>query len=550
MKPAWRAPTTRLALLILLAALVLPGPVQAQSATEPPLSFAELEAAGARIGEIRIHTRDIFDTEDPKEDKLLFRWANALHIQTRTGVIERALLFKTGEPVSVRLIEETERVLRSTRYLYDVQIRPIAHHDGVVDISVETRDTWTLDPGLSAGRSGGANTSGIKLNEYNLLGTGVAISYGRSNGVDRSGNEFQISNERAFGGGTSLGYSRARNSDGQRDAVSVAHPFYALDTPWAAGVSVSRDDRVDSLYNAGRVVSQYRHRQNKADAFGGWSTGRVDGWVQRFSLGVNRQDDAYANEPGLVAPSLLPGDAKLVAPYFRYELIEDRYETLRNRNQIERPEFFAMGLASTLQLGRASTAWGSSRDAWLYAGTVSRGFAPAPDHSLIGSASISGEFSGGGLRRQRLGGTAQYYLPQSKRWLFYASLSADALKNPDLADALLLGGDNGMRGYPLRYQSGDRRALLTLEERVYTDLYLLRLFRFGGAVFFDTGRAWGGGNVNAVKPGWLNDAGFGLRIFSVRAAFSNVLHLDVAFPLDPDVNVKRVQFLVKTKTSF
>jgi outer membrane protein assembly factor BamA len=550
LKPAWRAPSTRLALLILLAALVLPGPVQAQSETEPPPSFAELEAAGARIGEIRIRTRDIFDTEDPKEDKLLFRWANALHIQTRTGVIERALLFKTGEPVSVRLIEETERVLRSTRYLYDVQIRPLAHHDGVVDISVETRDTWTLDPGLSAGRSGGANTSGIKLNEYNLLGSGVAISYGRSNGVDRSGNEFQISNERAFGGGTSLGYSRARNSDGQRDAVSVAHPFYALDTPWAAGVSVSRDDRVDSLYNAGNVVSQYRHRQNKADAFGGWSTGRVDGWVQRFSLGVNRQDDAYAIEPGLAAPSQLPSDAKLVAPYFRYELIEDRYETLRNRNQIERPEFFAMGLASTLQLGRASTAWGSSRDAWLYAGTVSRGFAPAPDHSLIGSASISGEFSGGGLRRQRLGGTAQYYLPQSKRWLFYASLSADALKNPDPTDALLLGGDNGMRGYPLRYQSGDRRALLTLEERVYTDLYLLRLFRFGGAVFFDSGRAWGGGNMNAVKPGWLNDAGFGLRIFSVRAAFSNVLHLDVAFPLDPDVNVKRVQFLVKTKTSF
>ena len=53
-----------------------------------------------------------------------------------------------------------------------------------------------------------------------------------------------------------MGYSRARNGDGQRDVVSVAHPFYALDTPWAAGVSVSRDDRVDSLYNAGNVVSQ------------------------------------------------------------------------------------------------------------------------------------------------------------------------------------------------------------------------------------------------------------------------------------------------------
>ena len=95
-------------------------------------------------------------------------------------MIERQLLFKSGEPVSVRLIEETERLLRSNRYLYDVQFRPVAVHDGVVDIEVVTRDTWSLDPGFSAGRSGGANTSGFKLREYNLLGTGTSISLGRS----------------------------------------------------------------------------------------------------------------------------------------------------------------------------------------------------------------------------------------------------------------------------------------------------------------------------------------------------------------------------------
>ncbi|HZE92092.1 MAG TPA: hypothetical protein VE029_10375, partial [Rhizobacter sp.] len=74
--------------------------------------------------------------------------------------------------------------------------------------------------------------------------------------------------------------------------------------------------------------------------------------------------------------------------------------------------------------------------------------------------------------------------------------------------------------------------------------------RIGGAVFFDTGRAWGGNNANTVNPGWLSNAGFGLRIVSVRSAFSNVLHVDLAFPLNPTADVKKVQFLVKTKTSF
>ena len=536
--------------LCLLFAFHLPLKAQTPTAPQELPTFAELEAAGAIVGEIRISNRDIFDTSDPLEDKLPFRWANALHIQTRAGVIERALLFKSGEPVSVKLIDETERVLRSTRYIYDVRMRPIAVHDGVVDIEVETRDTWTLDPGLSAGRSGGANSSGIKLNEYNLLGTGIAVSYGRSKNVDRSSNEFQIANEHAFDGWTSLSYSRAQNSDGTRQAGAVVRPFYALDTTWAAGVSASKDDRIDSIYNAGNVVSQYHHHQRVGDVFGGWSQGRVEGWVQRGSIGVSAQSDAYAPDPGLVAPTQLPSDEKLVAPYVRYELIEDRFEKLRNRNQIERPEFFALGLTSTVQLGRAFTGLGSTRNAWLYSGSVSRGFEPGDEQIVLASAAIKGQYDDAHVRRLRVGGQAQYYLPQNKRWLFYASVAGDVLKNPDPADALLLGGDNGLRGYPLRYQSGERRILLTVEERVYTDLYIYRLFRIGWAGFFDIGRAWGGDNVNTLKPGWLSDVGFGLRIFSVRAAFSNVLHVDLAFPLDPDANIKRVQFLVKTKTSF
>jgi outer membrane protein assembly factor BamA len=533
-----------------LSALNLPAAAQAQEAPPPVPSWLELEAAGAHIGQIRILNRDIFDTEDPKEDKRLFRWANSLHMQTRPGVIERALLFKSGDLLSVRQIEETERLLRSNRYLYDVQFSAAAWHDGVVDIDVTTRDTWTLDIGASASRSGGANSSGTHIKDYNLLGTGTSIGFGRSSNVDRTGNEFQFANDRAFGSWTSLSYSHATNSDGRRDAAAVVRPFYALDTRWAAGVTAAKDNRIDAIYNAGNVASQYRHRQTQGEVFGGWSPGLQGGWVQRYSMGLSYQADAYAPEPGLVAPALVPADEKRVAPFVRFELIEDRYEKEQNRNLIGRPEFFALGFSSTVQLGWAASGLGSTRDALLYSGSVSRGFEPARDQTLITSAALSGQAVGGQLRRQRLGAQAQYYLHQSKSWLFFASASADLLTLPDAAETLLLGGDNGLRGYPLRYQSGTRRALFTLEERFYTDLYVWQLFRVGGAAFFDAGRAWGGDNANSLDPGWLGNAGFGLRIVSARAAFSNVLHVDLAFPLHAATDVKKVQFLVKIKTSF
>jgi hypothetical protein len=44
--------------------------------------------------------------------------------------------------------------------------------------------------------------------------------------------------------------------------------------------------------------------------------------------------------------------------------------------------------------------------------------------------------------------------------------------------------------------------------------------------------------------------GFGLRFGSSRSAFGNVIHVDLAFPLDGDDSIDRMQFLVESKTSF
>lgn len=525
-------------------------PTTAPGAAAPLPTWAELEAAGATFGQVRILNREIFDPDDPQENHRLFRWANALHILTRPGVIARTLLFKSGDRVSVRQIEESERLLLGNRYLYDVDFKATAVHDGVVDVEVLTRDTWSLDLGIQASRSGGSNSTGLQIREYNLLGTGTSLSFSRSSDVDRSSNEFRVANDRAFGTPTSVGYSHSTNSDGRSDAVAIVRPFYQLDARWAGGIAASRYDRIDALYNAGEVVSEYRHRQDFAEAFGGWSPGLVGGWVHRYSLGLRAQDDSYVAEPGRVAPAQLPTGQKLIGPFARYELIEDHFQKEVNRNLIGRPEFFALGQTSTVQLGLAAKALGSSLNALLYSASISRGFAPAPGQTLIASGQLSGQIADGQVQRQQVGGQSQYYRPQSPRWLLYAAASADVLTHPDVNQALLLGGDNGLRGYPLRYQSGTRRALFTVEERYYTDWYLWRLFRFGGAAFADVGRAWGGNNTNSANPGWLADVGAGLRIISSRSAFGNVLHLDIAFPLNTTPEIQRMQFLVTSKTSF
>lgn len=513
-------------------------------------SWAELEAQGARIGRIEVIADDIFDLRDPKENYPLYRLANALHIQTRPQVIRHALLFATGDRLSAAVIDEAERLLRRNNYLHDVQIRPIAWRDGVVDIEVRTRDTWSLDFGANFGRAGGANNSRVRLKEYNLLGLGMSLSYGRANTVDRSGNTFALSADRLGGSWVSAGYSVSNNDDGRSQLITLVRPFYSLDARWAAGLTVSSDDRIDAVYDAGRVVNEFRRGERQAEAFFGWSSGRVNGWVQRTSLGLRLADDTFAREPGRVPPASLPADRQRRAPFVRYELIEDRFERTSNRNLMGRPEFFPLGLNARVELGWAARSLGSSQNALLYSAAVSRGFQPRQPLTLMTSAWLSGEFSEGQVQRQRIVGQVEAYLPQGPRWLFYGSLTGARLSRPDPAEALMLGGDNGLRGFPLRYQQGERKVLVTLEERYFTDLYWWRLIRVGFAGFVDVGRAWESGQPSQARTGWLADAGLGLRFVNTRSAYSNVLHVDIALPLNGGNDVKKWQLLVKTKASF
>ena len=70
------------------------------------------------------------------------------------------------------------------------------------------------------------------------------------------------------------------------------------------------------------------------------------------------------------------------------------------------------------------------------------------------------------------------------------SIQVDLADNLDPDKQLLIGGDSGLRGYPRRYQDGDRRFLFSIEHRWYTDLELFNLIHVGAAAFFDMGSAW------------------------------------------------------------
>jgi len=248
----------------------------AQAGQETPDPRA-LQYDGAIIGRVILEKSDVFDLSNPDEDKALYRLANRLHIVTKDRIIEQQLLFPSGSEFSQRLLDESARILRRNSYLYDARIKPLRVENGVFDISVTTRDVWSLGPDISYSRSGGENRSRLGLEESNLLGRGQALRVMHDKNVDRSSDSIEFL-DRNFGDSwvsTFLGI--ANNSDGDSTQLSIVRPFYSLDARWSAGGRPLDDKRRNSLYLLGNEAAEYQHARRAFSAFGGWSKGLKDG---------------------------------------------------------------------------------------------------------------------------------------------------------------------------------------------------------------------------------------------------------------------------------
>ena len=511
---------------------------------------AELEAEGAIIGRIVLHKENVFDTADPEENNALYRLANRWHILTRDSVIRQQLLFREGDRYSRRLVAESARILRRKSYLYDAQVVPFHYENGVVDIEVRTRDMWTLNPGLSISRSGGENKTRMSLSESNLLGRGARLRFAYVDDVDRQSTtvEFEDANLGHSWASLYLGFSDM--SDGYSSRVSLVRPFFALDARWMAGFDFLDDSREERLYDLGNEVAEFQHETDYFAAFGGWSAGLKGDLVRRWTAGVVYDDQRYSQVADPTLPNVLPEDRRLLYPFIGFELLEDRYETTSNRDQIGRTEDFYLGRSVTAKLGYASDSFGSDRDSIIYSIDASVGFGSIRQKALILAAGARGRIDDGESVNAEIDIAARFYNQISSRRLFFMTVEGRFGHELDLDNPIELGGDSGLRGYPLRYQAGDGSVLFTVEKRYFTDWYPFRLVRVGGAVFADIGRTWGENPVGGSSLGWLKDVGFGLRLGPTRGGGRNVIHLDVAFPLDGDPTIDDVQILLESKSSF
>jgi hypothetical protein len=305
------------------------------------------------------------------------------------------------------------------------------------------------------------------------------------------------------------------------------------------------------MYDLGEEIDEFHHQLDLLELKGGWSRGLVGRRARRWLVGFTSEEHRFEPTLAVPQPLLLPPNRKLVYPWIGWELVEDDFRQMSELNDMGRTEDISLGLNLFAGIGFAERRFDSDRDATIVRLAAAKGWEPGgPGRLLLVEATGATRREDEGYRDSQLYVGARYYRRNLERHVFSVSLSGLYTNHLDPDKQVLLGGDTGLRGYPIRYQAGERRTILNVEQRFFTDWYPWRLFRVGYAAFADIGRVGGRDPRASPSLGLLYDVGVGLRLSSPRASGRNVVHIDLAFPLKRDDTIDDVQLVFETKSSF
>ncbi|MEQ9450239.1 MAG: hypothetical protein RJQ07_01525 [Pseudomonadales bacterium] len=503
-----------------------------------------------QIRSVDIEIGNVFDLSDPAENNSLYRIVNSLHMTTRPRTVSKQLLMQPGDTYSPRLREESERILRSAAYLYDAEVCVHNASAGSVDLRVKTRDVWSFEPGISFGRKGGVNSTTVEVSERNLFGRGMQLNLSRVSEVDRDATEIGFQADHLTDHKLLLNTKYADRTDGHAAQLFFGKPFNELDSRLSLMTSMTSTSSTEQLSNRGQTVNEFSKDLTEFDVKLGLSKGIDAGRVHRFFYSLKYRDESFSPSELTLDPLLVPSDRTYVYPAFGYVYTEDNYLKTHNQDQIGRTEDVYTGQTFEFEVGYAPTGLGSTTNSLLFSGQYDVGMQRSSKSMLLGTAEADGRVVQGKLENSTLDVGARYFSGLGNKFVSYAAITATLGYNLDIDQQVLLGGDNGLRGYPLRYSTGSNRFLATVEQRYYSDWYPFRLFRVGFAAFVDVGRVWGKSNVSDTEQAWLADVGIGLRLASTRSAFGKLIHVDLAFPLGARQDISNVQFLVSTKKRF
>jgi outer membrane protein assembly factor BamA len=506
---------------------------------------------------IVIDPKDVFDPNVPGEGKWPFTWANALHIRTKDPVIRRELLVKPGDRADRDLLDESERILRAMTFIKDARIRTVPVGDGRVDLIVETHDTWTTQPQANFGSEGGRNEFDMGFLEENFLGYGKAVSYFYKDHPEGVSRQYAYSDPQLLNTRGKLTTQFDDTPTGTQQHVTLERPFYSLETKWAGGATWHHTDEVQKVITNGAESNAFGRDHHDADAFIGRRLNRDPLSAHRLSLHYQYFSDYFTRELNTVAGTL-PPNKTITGPSLRWDWVQSNFIKETFVDRAERVEDINLGHQVILSAGYSGKRFGATEEAIPLTFADSFGLGKEGQGFFLGSYGMTGRMNtyapgqdGGKLKNTLYFMNANYYkhLPTEFPFTGVVHMESAYAQDIDLENQLVLGGENGLRGFEADAFTGNKSILMNVEGRAFYPHEVLHLAYLGGAAFVDAGQVQPQGRPYSFKDVRAS-IGVGLRIALTRSTEGSVYRFDVAYALGPIQQDKRIVFSIAAGQGF
>jgi hypothetical protein len=438
---------------------------------------------GKIIRKIQITTTDPFgysaiDTSFSYRN-FLYTLGNKAHVRTQRIAIKNLLLIRKNEPFDSLRVKESERLIRSQKYVQAVSFSfesPGKNVDSV-DVFIRVIDKWSLIP------EGAISTSSFRigLKEKNFLGLGHEFENIFMRNYDEAHNAFSTSyyipNIRNTYVNATLHYSTDENRSILR-SLTIDRPFYSPLAKWAGGFSYLEQFQSNSVPE---TTQQQTLKFNIQDYWAGRAWQIFKGHTEdnrttnlvlngRF-LRVNYRE----KPPALLDPLQLYSDENFYLASIgisRRRYVKDKF-------------IFNYGFIEDIPAGNIYELTGGYQDkntGRLYAGArIASG-----NYNKLGYLSWYAEY-GTFLRASsaeqgvfNAGTTYFTNLFEIGNWHFRQFIKPQFTIgiNRYSHEAITINNENGLRGFAATTVSGTQKILLTIQTQSYAPWNLLG-FRFG-----------------------------------------------------------------------
>jgi hypothetical protein len=527
-----------------LLALLLALPARAQEVSTPTV-----QTSTPIVGEITIKRLDVFDTSVKGEDLWIFKAANKIHAVTREDVVRREILLEPGDKWDPMKALESERNLRANGFFRLVEIATRPAPGGKLDLAVKTQDSWTTMAQFSVGTEGGDHFFIYGLQEANLLGYNKSIGFLHAQVGSEIRNIFSYNDPRVLTTRFRLSSMYTTTRTGESKGADLRRPFFSLETPYALASGAFRFVREEPNYVDSEERSHYVADRKFAYGSAGLRLPFDAPFVQRPELGWYAEKHVFSRADDTL---FLPPNRSVSGPTLGYAWIVPDYVKETYINKMERVEDFNLGNELRVLTGFMGRTLGSDRDRLLFNVSDQQGVDLGPGRFLLGQVGYAGRLAHEHVENGMLFTDLNLFWKTEGPWLpqtWVAHTEFNSGKNLDVENQVMLGGNNGLRGYRNYSFTGAKSLLFNLENRLFLPREYFHLFRLGYAVFFDAGSVVPEGSGFSFLR-FRSDVGFGLRFASTRSTGGRVFRMDVAYALNRGPGGSRLVFAARSGQAF